>query len=472
MNSFDLCVIGGGPGGYNAALRAARSGLCTALVEADKLGGVCLNVGCIPTKTLLASAGLLRQIRRAAAFGIRTAGDAEADWPAMLARKDAVTTGLRNGVAGLLKNAGVTVFAGHAAFQDAHLIRINDGERVSARYFLIASGSRPARPAFLPSHPAIVSSDQLLSCRTLPESLLVLGGGVVGCEFAALFAALGVRVTLVEMLPSLLAGFDPECVRVVAMRLRLDGVRLLTGTSLSDVRADENGVIARAGEETVSGTLLLNAAGRRPNTAGLNLEAAGLAAGRRGEIPVDADGRTAVPHIFAAGDVTGEIMLAHWAAAAAVRTAAIIAGETPDALPESVPGCVFTTPEIATAGWTPAECAARHLDVVSGKFPFSALGKAQAAGETEGFVKITADRGSDRILGVAIVGSHASDLISEAAAALAAGMTAGELARTVHPHPTLGEALQEAALAVHGRCLQLPVRRKRSSPIPEGSALP
>ncbi len=461
MNSFDLCVIGGGPGGYNAALRAARSGLRTALIEEDRLGGVCLNVGCIPTKTLLASVGLLRQIRRATAFGIRMTGTAEPDWPAMLERKNAVITGLRNGVAGLLENAGVTVFAGHAAFLDAHSLRIDDRETVTARYFLIATGSRPARPAFLPEHPAIVSSDQLLSCATLPESLLILGGGVVGCEFAALFAALGVRVTLVEMLPALLAGFDPECVRVVAMRMRMDGVRLLTGTSLSDVRADDNGVTARAGDETLSGTLLLNAAGRRPNTEGLNLEAAGLATGPRGAIPADADGRTAVPHIFAAGDVTGTIMLAHWATAAAVRAAAIIAGETPSPLPETVPGCVFTTPEIATAGWSPAECAARNLNVVSGKFPFSALGKALAAGETDGFVKITAERGSDRLLGISIVGSHASDLISEAAAALAAGMTAGELARTVHPHPTLGEALQEAALAVHGQCLQLPVRRKR-----------
>ncbi len=472
MNSFDLCVIGGGPGGYNAALRAARSGLRTALVEKDKLGGVCLNAGCIPTKTLLASAGLLRQIRRAAAFGIRTSENAEADWPAMQARKDAVTTDLRNGIAGLLKNAGVTVFSGHAAFRDEHTIRIDDREAVSAQYFLIATGSRSARPAFLPEHPAIVSSDQLLSLSVLPESLLILGGGVVGCEFAALFASLGVRVTLVEMLPALLTGFDPECVRLVAMRLRMDGVRLLTGTSLSSVHAGDDGVTARAGGETVSGTLLLNAAGRRPNTEGLQLEAAGLTTGLRGEIPADTDGRTAVPHIFAAGDVTGTIMLAHWATAAAVRTAAVIAGETPPALPEAVPGCVFTTPEIATAGWTPAECAARNLNTVSGKFPFSALGKALAAGETEGFVKITAERGSDRILGVSIVGGHASDLISEAAAAIAAGMTAGELARTIHPHPTLGEALQEAALAVHGRCLQLPVRRKRPSPNPEGISLP
>jgi dihydrolipoamide dehydrogenase len=458
MADFDLAVIGGGPGGYTAAVRAGQLGMKVALVEKSELGGVCLNAGCIPTKTLLAGASLLREFRRAGAFGIDFAGEATPDWPKMRQRKDAVIGKLRAGVAFLLQSAGVTVFKGTASFRDAGSIRLDGGEIITAESFLIATGSEPAMPAGLPDSPRIVSSTGILELDRIPERLLILGGGVIGCEFASLFAALGSRVVLVEMQPDILGSFDGDLVKMLRRRFRADGVKIFTGQASGAVAAGADGVAVELAGKTLDADVLLAAVGRRPVSAGLALDQAGVAVGRRGEIPVDAGFCTNVPHIFAVGDVTGKIMLAHYASASAVALVERLNGMDVHFKPEYTPGVVYTSPEIGSAGLSEEECVRRSLAVRIGKCSFAALGRAAASGDTEGLAKVIADAATDRVLGIHIVGAHASELIAEAGPVLAAGLTARELGGIVHAHPTLGEAVMEAANAVHDAAIAVPAR--------------
>lgn len=465
MQEFDVLVIGGGPGGYVAAIRAAKNGAKTALVERKEFGGTCLNIGCIPTKTLIAGVDVYHKARHAMEFGVKISGEVSPDWEAMLARKDSVIKTLRGGIGSLLKAAGVTVFKGHGAFTGRKTVKVVDGEggeveEITANKIIIASGSETLVPGFIPKGKRVITSTELLSIPEIPKSLLILGGGVIGCEFACLFAELGTKVTIVEMLDSIMPNIDRETSRVVAAQMQKMGIEIMNGKPLGDLKADDKGVSGKVGDLTVSADYLLVSIGRKPALEGMNLAASGVKTNERGWIPVDSSCRTNVPGIFAIGDATGSWQLAHAASAMGV-VAADVACDKKNAFDGSlVPGCIFTSPEIGSVGKSQEQCDKEGIETRVGKFPFAALGKAMAINETVGFCKIIADAKTDQILGVHIVGPHATDLIAEACPALHLEITAKELGKAIHAHPTLGEAMMEAAHAVHGESAHIPSKRR------------
>ncbi|HPC60754.1 MAG TPA: dihydrolipoyl dehydrogenase [Verrucomicrobiota bacterium] len=460
MEHFDLVVIGAGPGGYPAAIRGAQLGASVALVEKEQLGGTCLNWGCIPTKALIAAAEAFAQIQHGARLGIRVQ-NASLDYAALIAHKNQVVRQLQTGVRQLLAGNGVKLFTGRAAFKDRQTLALEDGTLLGAKKVVIATGSTSAMPAFLPRHPRVVESRGFLDRDQLPGSLLVLGGGFIGCELACMAALLGVKVTLVELLSDILLLLDPDVRREVraAMERNL-GIRILTGKALENIEADEQSVQGRFGEETLRADLLLSAVGRKPVTAGLELQQAGLETNEQGFIPADACCRTRVPSIFAIGDVTGKVQLAHYATAQGLAAAENALGKRPRAHETLVPNVIFTSPEIGTVGLSEEEAKKAQRPVKTGKFRFAALGKALAAGHTTGFVKWIADATTDQLLGAAAVGPHATELIAEAATAIRAELTAQELGRTIHAHPTFSEAWLEAAHAVHGEAIHAPPKKK------------
>ena len=464
MEKFDVCVIGAGPGGYVAAIKAGQKGLKTALVEKGNLGGTCLNIGCIPTKTLIASAEVLHSARHAADFGVEIAGEIKPNWSKMLARKEAVLDKLRGGIAGLLKAANVTVFNGTASFMNRQSVMVSEGENagttIQAKNFIIAVGSASLVPGFIPQSPRVLTSTELLSIPKVPKSLLVLGGGVIGCEFACLFAEMGTEVTVVEMLPSILPPVDRELGKTLAKIMESKGIKIMTGAPLANIKATAKGVTGEVGAEKVSAEYLLVSIGRKPVAGELNLPAAGVATNERGWIPVNDYAQTNVPNIYAIGDATGKGMLAHWASAQAATAVEAITGNR-TALPvDQIPGAIFTTPEIGSLGASEEQLKEKGIAYKVGKFPFAALGKAMAINETEGFVKILADSQTDAVLGVHIIGPHATDLIAEAGPVMKLECTARELGRAIHAHPTIGEAIMEAAHAVHGESAHIPSRRR------------
>lgn len=459
MESFDVVVIGAGPGGYPAAIRAAQLGASVAIVEKDKAGGTCLNCGCIPTKALIAAADTLDRIRHADALGIRVSG-AVADYPAMVAHKNMVVAQLSGGVEQLLKVNGVRRFSGTASFKDRNTIVIDGGAPIHAKKVIIATGSTSIVPAFLPRHERIVESRAFLDREHLPMSMIMLGGGYIGCELASMAASLGVKVTIVELLDDILLLLDADLRREVRTHMEKDlGITIRTGVALTDVTADSNGVSGRAGDEALKADLLVCAVGRKPVTAGLELEKAGLAATEHGFIEADDYCRTKIATIFAIGDVTGKTQLAHYATAQAIAAAENAVGPNLRRHEKLVPAVIFTSPEVATVGLSEADAARQSIAVKTGKYRFSGLGKALAAGETAGFVKWIADAGSDRLLGAAAVGPHATELIAAATIAIKGEFTARELGRTIHAHPTFSEAWMEAAHAAHGECIHAPPRR-------------
>ena len=465
MQEFDVLVIGGGPGGYVAAIRAAKNGAKTALVERKEFGGTCLNIGCIPTKTLIAGVDVYHKARHAMEFGVKISGEVSPDWEAMLARKDSVIKPLRGGIGSLLKAAGVTVFKGHGAFTGRKTVKVVDGEggeveEITANKIIIASGSETLVPGFIPKGKRVITSTELLSIPEIPKSLLILGGGVIGCEFACLFAELGTKVTIVEMLDSIMPNIDRETSRVVAAQMQKMGIEIMNGKPLGDLKADDKGVSGKVGDLTVSADYLLVSIGRKPALEGMNLAASGVKTNERGWIPVDSSCRTNVPGIFAIGDATGSWQLAHAASAMGVVAADVACGKKNAFDGSLVPGCIFTSPEIGSVGKSQEQCDKEGIETRVGKFPFAALGKAMAINETVGFCKIIADAKTDQILGVHIVGPHATDLIAEACPALHLEITAKELGKAIHAHPTLGEAMMEAAHAVHGESAHIPSKRR------------
>lgn len=464
MEKFDVCVIGAGPGGYVAAIKAGQKGLKTALIEKGNFGGTCLNIGCIPTKTLIASAEVLHSARHAADFGVEISGEIKPNWTKMLKRKDEVLDKLRGGIAGLLKAAGVTVFKGTASFMNRQSVMVADGENagttVQAKNFIIAVGSASLVPGFIPQSPRIITSTELLSIPKVPKSLLVLGGGVIGCEFACLFAEMGTEVTVVEMLPSILPPVDRELGKTLAKCMEAKGIKIMTGAPLGDIKATSKGVTGMVGDTKVSAEYLLVSIGRKSVAGELNLGAAGVQTNERGWIPVNEYAQTNIPNIYAIGDATGKGMLAHWASAQAVAAVDTIAGNRTALAGDQIPGAIFTTPEIGSLGASEEQLKEKGVAYKVGKFPFAALGKAMAINETEGFVKILADAQTDAVLGVHIIGPHATDLIAEAAPVMKMECTARELGKAIHAHPTIGEAIMEAAHAVHGESAHIPTRRR------------
>ena len=467
MAAFDIVVIGAGPGGYPAAIRAAQLGASVALVEKEEMGGTCLNWGCIPTKTLIASSELFARIKSAGAMGLRVE-NASFDYAAMADRKDQIIQKLRNGIKQLLKANGVTVFPGSASFRSRNQIQVDlvsGGEPVTlaAGKTIISTGATSAMPAFLPRHERVVESRAFLNLRALPATVLILGGGIIGCEFACMLAQLGVKVTMVELLEDIVAVVDADVRRELRRHMEKTlGIRILTGVTLEEITADDRSVRGRAGQEKLEADLLLVALGRKPVTSSLKLENAGLTPNERGFLDVDAYGRTSVATIYAVGDVTGGPLLAHAATSQGLVAAENACGRYLRKNETLVPNCIFTTPEIGTVGLGEQEAQQQGRKIKTGKYLFGALGKALAIGEPIGFVKWVADAETDQLLGAHAIGPHATDIIAEAAVAIRAELTAADLAHTVHAHPTLAEAWMEAAHVLMGEPIHSAPPRKSS----------
>lgn len=450
MTPFDLLILGAGPAGLAAAREARHRNLRAAVVSREEPGGTCLHRGCIPVKALLASAAALRTARAAAGFGVR-AGATEPDWPAMLARARAASERLARGAAAALEASGAAFFRGEARLAGPGRVLVTPPDaaplELAAPRVLLAPGSAPARPALLPGSPRVLDSDAALRLPALPRRILVLGGGAIGCEFASLFADLGVAVELVEREPRLLPGLDRDCGVSLAGALARRGVRVRTGVALSEVRETEDGVRAALPDgRAIESDLLLAALGRRPATDGLGLETVGLSAGPAGEIPVDAAFRTAAPGVSACGDAVGRVQLAPWAEASAEAAVAALCGEGEDFDGSTIPACVFSHPEVAAVGLSEEDARARGVPVRAGRSFFRANGRAVAAGGTDGFAKVLADPATGRLLGAFVVGPGAAESIGAAAAALRHGLPAAAL-RGAFPHPSFGEALAAAAEA-------------------------
>lgn len=460
MEEFDLVIIGAGPGGYPAAIRAAQLGLSVALVEREELGGTCLNWGCIPTKLFIGAAEFFHSVRHAEALGIK-AGNVELDYAALAAHKNRAVTKLRGGVGALLKSNGVRVIKGSAAFLSPERINVTQAVapplNLAARRFIIATGSTSSLPGSLPKHDRIVESRGFLALKSMPERLLVMGGGYIGCELACMAARLGVKVTIVEMLDDILTGFDPDVRREVRKPMESGlGIRVLTGGALTDVVASASGVSAKFGGESLQADLLLVATGRRPVTDGLALEKAGLHVNARGYIEVNQFGQTGVPTIYAVGDITGGTQLAHVATSQGIIAAENACGTPRGGFEIIIPGVVFTSPEVGVVGLSEQEAQQRGIPVKVGRFPFGSLGRSIATDNSIGFAKWIARENTDTLLGAAVVGPHATELIAEAAVAIRAKLKARELGATIHAHPTFGEVWMEAAHAVHGTAIHSP----------------
>ena len=473
METFDIAVIGAGPGGYPAAIRAAQLGAKVAIIEKEKLGGTCLNWGCIPTKALIAAAETFEKIKHAEKLGI-TVKDASVDYSVMIGNKDKAVGTLRSGINSLLTASGVKQFTGTASFVDRNTIEISGGpiinqmfgasvpaSRISAKKIIIATGSTSAMPGFLPKHERVVESRAFLDIKKLPASMIVMGGGFIGCELACMAAMLGVKVTIVELLEDILLLLDADVRREVRAHMEKNlGIRVLTGKALEKISTDAKSVKGNFGDETLSADLLLCAVGRKPVTDGLKLENAGLKTTERGYIEADDYCRTKVANIFAIGDVTGKIQLAHYATAQGIAAAENAVQTKLHKHDTIVPNVIFTSPEIGTVGLSEDDAKKQNRAVKTGKFRFAGLGKAMVTGETIGFVKWIADATTDQLLGAAAVGPHATELIAEAAAAIRAELTTAELGRTIHAHPTFSEIWMEAAHALHNECIHAPPKRK------------
>lgn len=463
METFDVVVIGAGPGGYPAAIRAAQLGAKVAIIEREQLGGTCLNWGCIPTKTLIASSELVHRMRCAEAWGAK-AKEVTFDYGKMFERKNGVVEKLRGGVAQLLKGNGVTVFQGTGRFEGRNRIAVDNtgtSALLNAAKTIIATGSNSSVPGFLPKSKQIVESRAFLDLEELPKSLIVLGGGIVGCEFACMAAQLGVEVTVVELLEDILVMLDADVRKEVRHHMENElGIKIYTGQGLQDVEVKKK-VNGKVGGETIKAEMLLAAIGRRPVTDGLALDKAGIALDERGYIPVDAFGQTSAPGIFAIGDVNGGPQLAHAATSQGITAAENAYTGSMKKLETIVPACIFTSPEVGGVGLTEAQAKERGRNIRVGKFAFAGLGKAMAAGDTTGFVKWIADADTDQLIGAHSVGAHATELIAEAAAAIRAELTARELGNTIHCHPTYSESWMEAAHALHGECIHAAPKRRK-----------
>lgn len=461
---FDLTVIGGGPGGYVAAIRAAQLGMKVALVEKDKLGGVCLNIGCIPTKALLKNAEVLTLFQKASEFGI-SFENLKADFGHAIKRSQRVAQRLSKGVEFLMKKNQVTVYSGEGRLLSSKKAGvISDGKataEVESERLLLATGSRPKMiPGLQADGKRVLTSDDALVLREAPRSIAIIGAGAVGVEFADIFHAYGVEVTLIEMLPRILPFEDAEISELLTKAFAKKGIKVLAGTKVEDAKVGADVVslrLLRDGKaEEVKAEAVLVAVGRAPNTEGIGLEEVGVALDQGGFIQVDEQLRTPVPTIFAIGDCMGAPLLAHKAMHEGVLAVEGMAGhetEKPD--PKRVPSCTYCHPQVASIGLTEAEAKEKGLTIRVGKFPYQASGLAQAIAETEGLVKVISDEETGEILGMHIIGQNATELIPEAGLAMLLEATPEELGRVMHPHPTLSEALGEAALAALGRAIHI-----------------
>jgi dihydrolipoamide dehydrogenase len=462
--NFDVVVIGAGPGGYVAAIKAAQLGFKTAIVEREFLGGVCLNVGCIPSKAMISATHFLHKAQHdAETMGINFKG-ISVDMKKLVTWKQSVCDKMSGGVNQLLKGNGVTILMGEAEFKSSKEISVKSKtgtESITAKFFVLATGSRPIQiPGFAFDEKDILSSTGALALDQIPKRAVVIGGGYIGLEISGYMAKLGTEVTVVEATGAVLNGVvDPECAQVVSRKLTKGGVKVLLNAKAKGQKKTKDGyevtVELNGKEETLKTDKILVTVGRKPNSDSGNLKAAGIAIDDRGFVKVDAQRRTNVANIFAIGDICGQPMLAHKASHEGVLVAEVISGHNRVYDAKTVPAVVFTDPEIASAGMMESEAKAKGYELKIGKFPFAANGKAVSLMETDGFVKMIADAKTDILLGVHIVGPEASNLISEAMLAIEMGARLQDLALTIHPHPTLGETMMEAAEATLGHAIHI-----------------
>lgn len=452
---YDLIVIGAGPAGYVGALRAAELGKKVVLVERAEVGGTCLNWGCIPTKALLKSAQVYHYCCAAKNFGVEVEGEVKPNLAAMVTRSRSVAEMMGKGVQMLLKRNNVEVVAGSATLRSAHEIAVTtaDGEVVlEGENILLATGARPREVAALPiDHKHIISSRDALTLDTLPASMIVVGSGAIGSEFACLYATLGVKVTIVEYMPQLMPLCDAEVAAVAERAFRRQKVTVMTATAVKSATLEEGGVAveveSKRGLETLHAEVVLSAVGVKSNIENLGLEALGIAI-ERDKVVVDSEFRTSTPNIYAVGDIIATPALAHTASAEAVNCVERICGLEPKAINYALtPSCIFTTPEVAAVGITEQQAIERGMEYSVGRFQFAASGKAMAAGERDGFVKLIFDS-EKRLVGAHIVGANIVEMLGEPSIAMALGATAKDIAETVHAHPTMYEGIGEAAMQI------------------------
>jgi dihydrolipoamide dehydrogenase len=457
-------IIGAGPGGYVAALKAAQLGAEVVVIEDTEVGGTCLNRGCIPTKTLLASTELYSKIKEMDKFGLQLQGEVtpRIDW--MIQRKIKVVETQVKGIKGLFKSWGVQLKNGRGRLTAPDRIVVENGadtEELKIDRVIIATGSRPAEiPVFPFDGKNILSSTDALELQEIPKSMLIVGAGVIGCEFACIFRELGTEVTIVELLPRAVSTEDEEISELLQRELKKKKIKLFTEVKAEKVEIRDDGVhtFLSNGKEIVTEKVLVSI-GRAFNTENLGLEELGIQKGQRGEIKVDEKMRTSLEGIYAVGDVTGGILLAHVASKEGVIAAKNIMGAEEKMDYSTVPAAIFTSPEIASVGLREQQAKEKGIDYITGHFQFRALGKAHAMGEISGLIKVIADRKTDKVLGVHIIGPHASDLIHEAAVAIKASLKVKDIADTIHAHPTLSEGLMEASEDVHGMAIHVPRKK-------------
>ncbi|AFM42648.1 dihydrolipoamide dehydrogenase [Desulfosporosinus acidiphilus SJ4] len=458
--SYQVGILGGGPGGYVCALKAAQLGLSVVLIEGERLGGTCLNKGCIPTKALVKSADLWREVQQAEEFGL-ILGEKRVDYAKVMARKDQVVNTLVSGVEKLMKAANVRVIKGWGEFKELGKLDVvtdSGSETIQVDNVILATGSVPMRiPIPGANLPGVGTSDELLSEPDLPERLVVIGGGVIGLEFASVFQAFGVKVTVVEMLPTLLPTIDEEIPKRLSPLLKRSGMELLTKTAVKEIRQEGGNLIVQVedvkGIKDIPADRVLLSTGRKPNLQGIDTDKLGLEL-ERGAIKVNAQMQTNLPHVYAIGDVIGGIMLAHVASTEGIVAAEHIAGHSVAMSYKAIPSAIFTHPEIAAVGYSEQELKASGIAYKASKFPFSANGKALALGESVGMVKILANE-MGIVVGATIMGPQASSLIAELGVAVEKGLHAEDIARTVHAHPTLPETIMEAAHGIAGKPLHM-----------------
>lgn len=459
MRAYDVAVIGGGPAGYVAAIRAAQLKANVCLIEKGDIGGTCLNRGCIPTKVLVASANRFMDVRNSEDFGIHIS-NVIIDYKKIVERKDRVVSHLVKGIYQLLKGNKIDLIKGKGQILNPKMINVimenNEEIKINAAKIIIATGSESADlPGLKIDHKFILSSEDVLNIHVLPKSLAIVGAGPVGVEFAHIFSSYGVKVVLIELLSQVLPEEDAQISRILMNSMKKRGIRIVTSATIEDTKTESDIMIMKlsTGEEIKTDKILLSV-GRILNTSGIGLEVLSLK-GDKGNIATNERKQTLVENIYAAGDVCGPPYLAHVASMEGIVAAENAMGYDSTMDYSAIPSCVFTYPEIASVGLREKQAHEIGIDIITGKFPFAANGKAISMGETEGFVKIIADAKNDMILGMQVIGPHASDLIAEGTLAIRRRLTVKELIQTVHCHPTLSETLMEAAHDAHKSAIHI-----------------